>query len=158
MQEIRFHGRGGQGTVLASIALAKAFFQAGFWVQTFSRLWLGKKGSPCRGLSPSRFLQDIRPQQCIRTGPCHRAGFAAPSARRRDERPEKGGMDPPQFTRPARRPGTLRRLQAGLRRCFADRAGAWFGSEDSAYHEYIDDGRLCSVVRHASTRGGWRRR
>ena len=26
MHEIRFHGRGGQGTVVASILLAKAFF------------------------------------------------------------------------------------------------------------------------------------
>jgi len=33
MQEIRFHGRGGQGTVVASILLAEAFFSAGFQVQ-----------------------------------------------------------------------------------------------------------------------------
>ena len=35
MQEIRFHGRGGQGTVVASILMAKAFFKAGYYVQTF---------------------------------------------------------------------------------------------------------------------------
>ncbi len=33
MLEIRFHGRGGQGTVVASILLAKAFFRAGYQVQ-----------------------------------------------------------------------------------------------------------------------------
>jgi pyruvate ferredoxin oxidoreductase gamma subunit len=32
MQEIRFHGRGGQGTVVAAILLSKAFFEAGFYV------------------------------------------------------------------------------------------------------------------------------
>jgi 2-oxoacid:acceptor oxidoreductase gamma subunit (pyruvate/2-ketoisovalerate family) len=46
MQEIRFHGRGGQGTVLASIALAKAFFKAGFWVQTFPVFGSERRGAP----------------------------------------------------------------------------------------------------------------
>lgn len=46
MQEIRFHGRGGQGTVLASIALAKAFFQAGMWVQTFPVFGSERRGAP----------------------------------------------------------------------------------------------------------------
>jgi len=46
MQEIRFHGRGGQGTVLASIALAKAFFTAGYWVQTFPVFGSERRGAP----------------------------------------------------------------------------------------------------------------
>lgn len=46
MQEIRFHGRGGQGTVLASIALAKAFFRAGYWVQTFPVFGSERRGAP----------------------------------------------------------------------------------------------------------------
>lgn len=46
MQEIRFHGRGGQGTVLASIALAKAYFAAGFWVQTFPVFGSERRGAP----------------------------------------------------------------------------------------------------------------
>jgi pyruvate ferredoxin oxidoreductase gamma subunit/2-oxoisovalerate ferredoxin oxidoreductase gamma subunit len=46
MQEIRFHGRGGQGTVLASIALAKAFFSAGYWVQTFPVFGSERRGAP----------------------------------------------------------------------------------------------------------------
>jgi len=46
MQEIRFHGRGGQGTVLASIALAKAFFAAGFEVQTFPLFGSERRGAP----------------------------------------------------------------------------------------------------------------
>ena len=46
MQEIRFHGRGGQGTVVASILLAKAFFRAGYWVQTFPVFGVERRGAP----------------------------------------------------------------------------------------------------------------
>jgi pyruvate ferredoxin oxidoreductase gamma subunit/2-oxoisovalerate ferredoxin oxidoreductase gamma subunit len=46
MQEIRFHGRGGQGTVLAAVALAKAFFAAGFEVQTFPVFGSERRGAP----------------------------------------------------------------------------------------------------------------
>lgn len=46
MQEIRFHGRGGQGTVLASIALAKAYFSAGYFIQTFPVFGSERRGAP----------------------------------------------------------------------------------------------------------------
>ncbi len=46
MEEIRFHGRGGQGTVVASIVLAKAFFKAGFYVQTFPVFGVERRGAP----------------------------------------------------------------------------------------------------------------
>jgi len=46
MEEFRFHGRGGQGTVLASITLAKAFFEAGYWVQTFPVFGSERRGAP----------------------------------------------------------------------------------------------------------------
>lgn len=46
MQEIRFHGRGGQGTVLASVILAKAFFRAGYYVQTFPVFGVERRGAP----------------------------------------------------------------------------------------------------------------
>jgi len=46
MYEIRFHGRGGQGTVVASILLAKAFFKAGFYVQTFPVFGVERRGAP----------------------------------------------------------------------------------------------------------------
>lgn len=46
MQEIRFHGRGGQGTVVASILLAKAFFDAGYYVQTFPVFGVERRGAP----------------------------------------------------------------------------------------------------------------
>ncbi len=46
MQEIRFHGRGGQGTVVASVILAKAFFAAGFYVQTFPVFGVERRGAP----------------------------------------------------------------------------------------------------------------
>ncbi|RLB80358.1 MAG: pyruvate ferredoxin oxidoreductase [Deltaproteobacteria bacterium] len=46
MLEIRFHGRGGQGTVVASIMLAKAFFKAGYYVQTFPVFGMERRGAP----------------------------------------------------------------------------------------------------------------
>jgi pyruvate ferredoxin oxidoreductase gamma subunit/2-oxoisovalerate ferredoxin oxidoreductase gamma subunit len=46
MEEIRFHGRGGQGTVLASISLAKAFFDSGYHVQTFPLFGVERRGAP----------------------------------------------------------------------------------------------------------------
>jgi pyruvate ferredoxin oxidoreductase gamma subunit/2-oxoisovalerate ferredoxin oxidoreductase gamma subunit len=46
MQEIRFHGRGGQGTVVASVILAKAFFRAGWYVQTFPLFGVERRGAP----------------------------------------------------------------------------------------------------------------
>ena len=46
MQEIRFHGRGGQGTVVAGILLAKALFRAGFYVQTFPVFGVERRGAP----------------------------------------------------------------------------------------------------------------
>jgi 2-oxoacid:acceptor oxidoreductase gamma subunit (pyruvate/2-ketoisovalerate family) len=46
MQEIRFHGRGGQGTVVASILLAKAFFRDGYYVQTFPVFGVERRGAP----------------------------------------------------------------------------------------------------------------
>jgi 2-oxoacid:acceptor oxidoreductase gamma subunit (pyruvate/2-ketoisovalerate family) len=46
MIEIRFHGRGGQGTVVASVILAKAFFSAGYYVQTFPLFGVERRGAP----------------------------------------------------------------------------------------------------------------
>lgn len=44
--EIRFHGRGGQGTVVAAVVLAKALFSAGFEVQTFPVFGVERRGAP----------------------------------------------------------------------------------------------------------------
>ena len=44
--EVRFHGRGGQGTVIASILMAKAFFQAGYFVQSFPFFGVERRGAP----------------------------------------------------------------------------------------------------------------
>ncbi|MBN1830229.1 MAG: 2-oxoacid:acceptor oxidoreductase family protein [Deltaproteobacteria bacterium] len=46
MMEIRFHGRGGQGTVVGTILLAKAFFEAGKHVQTFPLFGVERRGAP----------------------------------------------------------------------------------------------------------------
>jgi len=46
MIEIRFHGRGGQGTVVASVILAKALFANDYNVQTFPSFGVERRGAP----------------------------------------------------------------------------------------------------------------
>ncbi len=46
MIEIRFHGRGGQGTVVASKALALAVANEGKYVQTFPEYGVERRGAP----------------------------------------------------------------------------------------------------------------
>ncbi len=46
MIEIRFHGRGGQGTVVASEILAAAFFLEGRQVQAFPTFGVERRGAP----------------------------------------------------------------------------------------------------------------
>jgi 2-oxoacid:acceptor oxidoreductase gamma subunit (pyruvate/2-ketoisovalerate family) len=46
MTEIRFHGRGGQGAVIASEILASALFKEGKYVQTFPEFGVERRGAP----------------------------------------------------------------------------------------------------------------
>ena len=46
MREIRFHGRGGQGAVVASKILAVAMFAEGQYVQTFPAFGVERRGAP----------------------------------------------------------------------------------------------------------------
>ncbi len=46
MIEIRFHGRGGQGTVVASKILADAIASEGNWVQAYPEFGVERRGSP----------------------------------------------------------------------------------------------------------------
>lgn len=46
MQEIRFHGRGGQGAVIGSEVLAHAFFFEGRYVQSFPAFGVERRGAP----------------------------------------------------------------------------------------------------------------
>ncbi|HIC95993.1 TPA: pyruvate ferredoxin oxidoreductase [Candidatus Bipolaricaulota bacterium] len=46
MTEIRFHGRGGQGTVVASQILAAALFKEGKFVQAFPAFGVERRGAP----------------------------------------------------------------------------------------------------------------
>lgn len=46
MIEIRFHGRGGQGAVIASEILASALFKEGKYVQTFPEFGVERRGAP----------------------------------------------------------------------------------------------------------------
>ena len=62
MLEIRFHGRGGQGAVVASILLAKAFFRAGYYVQSFPHFGVERRGAPVEA-----YLRVDREEILIRT-------------------------------------------------------------------------------------------
>lgn len=46
MIEVRFHGRGGQGTVIASEILAAALFSEGKFVQAFPAFGIERRGAP----------------------------------------------------------------------------------------------------------------
>lgn len=46
MIEVRFHGRGGQGVVIASEVLAKAAFKSGFEVSSFPFFGVERRGAP----------------------------------------------------------------------------------------------------------------
>ncbi|MBW2544737.1 MAG: 2-oxoacid:acceptor oxidoreductase family protein [Deltaproteobacteria bacterium] len=46
MIEIRFHGRGGQGAVIGSEVLARAFFNEGKYVQSFPAFGVERRGAP----------------------------------------------------------------------------------------------------------------
>jgi len=46
MIEVRFHGRGGQGAVVASKVLAVACFHEGFYVQSFPAFGVERRGAP----------------------------------------------------------------------------------------------------------------
>ena len=46
MRELRIHGRGGQGAVVASKFLAVALFHEGKWVQSFPAFGVERRGAP----------------------------------------------------------------------------------------------------------------
>ncbi len=46
MRELRIHGRGGQGAVVASKILAEALFREGMWVQSFPAFGVERRGAP----------------------------------------------------------------------------------------------------------------
>ena len=46
MREIRIHGRGGQGAVVASKFLAVALFREESWVQSFPAFGVERRGAP----------------------------------------------------------------------------------------------------------------
>lgn len=46
MRQLRIHGRGGQGAVIASKLLASAFFREGLEVQSFPKFGVERRGAP----------------------------------------------------------------------------------------------------------------
>lgn len=70
MVEIRFHGRGGQGAVIASKILAIAFFSEGKYVQSFPLFGVERRGAPVAAFtrvdsSPIRLKCNIYAPDCI---------------------------------------------------------------------------------------------
>ncbi len=57
MYEIRFHGRGGQGSVVASKILAKAFFMEGKYVSAFPYYGVERRGAPVTAFT----RMDVKP-------------------------------------------------------------------------------------------------
>jgi len=59
MIEIRFHGRGGQGAVIASKVLACAVFKEGQFVQSFPKFGVERRGAPVEAflrIDPDRIM------------------------------------------------------------------------------------------------------
>jgi 2-oxoacid:acceptor oxidoreductase gamma subunit (pyruvate/2-ketoisovalerate family) len=56
MIEVRIHGRGGQGAVIAGKILACALFREGQWVQSFPAFGVERRGAPVAAFT--RFDQD----------------------------------------------------------------------------------------------------
>jgi len=56
MIEVRFHGRGGQGAVIAGKILACALFKEGKWVQSFPAFGVERRGAPVAAFT--RFAED----------------------------------------------------------------------------------------------------
>ncbi len=70
MVEIRFHGRGGQGAVIASKILAMAFFSEGKYVQSFPLFGVERRGAPVAAFTriddhPVRMKCNIYTPDCI---------------------------------------------------------------------------------------------
>jgi 2-oxoacid:acceptor oxidoreductase gamma subunit (pyruvate/2-ketoisovalerate family) len=70
MIEIRFHGRGGQGAVIASKILAIAFFSEGKYVQSFPLFGVERRGAPVAAFTrvdsaPLRLKCNIYTPDCI---------------------------------------------------------------------------------------------
>lgn len=70
MVEIRFHGRGGQGAVIASKILAMAFFAEGKYVQSFPLFGVERRGAPVAAFTriddqPVRMKCNIYTPDCI---------------------------------------------------------------------------------------------
>ena len=62
MIEIRTHGRGGQGSVIASEILADAFFRDGKFVQAFPAFGVERRGAPVMAftrVSESEIVQEL---------------------------------------------------------------------------------------------------
>ena len=70
MIEIRFHGRGGQGAVIASGILAEAAFREGNSVQSFPYFGVERRGAPVRAFTridkkPIRIRHHIYKPDCL---------------------------------------------------------------------------------------------
>ena len=58
MYEVRFHGRGGQGAVMASKILAKALAEEGKFVKAIPAFGFERRGAPATAWRPGGGLGD----------------------------------------------------------------------------------------------------
>ena len=118
MLEIRFHGRGGQGTVVATILMSKAFFRAGYQVQSFPFFGVERRGAPVEAYLRLDKAKDSSADECLHARPCRRPGPDAPCEHRchagneawRDD-PHQQPRAPSECSRPSRVPPRLRGCQ-----------------------------------------------
>ena len=144
MLEIRFHGRGGQGTVVATILLAKAFFRAGYQVQSFPFFGVERRGAPVEAyvrLNKDKILLRTNvyyPDHVVVQDQTLLHGVNVT----RGLKPGRVGAH--QQLRCPHRAKTVHRLSPGLCRCKPDRLKKPTGDADPSYRQYSHDGGFCT--------------
>ena len=93
MLEIRFHGRGGQGAVVASIVLASAFFKEGKFVQAFPSFGAERRGAPVVAFTRVERPGDPGEIWHLQAGLSDHPGFEPDPPKGYHVRPERGSLD-----------------------------------------------------------------
>jgi Pyruvate/2-oxoacid:ferredoxin oxidoreductase gamma subunit len=143
MLEIRFHGRGGQGTVVATILLAKAFFRAGYQVQSFPFFGVERRGAPVEA-----YVRLDKEKILLRTNVNYPDHVVVQDQTLLHSISVTRGLKPGGWV--LINGSAVRRLPAGLCRCKPDRLKKPTGYEDPSYRQHSHDGGLCAYDGYAS--------
>ena len=150
MYEIRFHGRGGQGAVVASIVLASAFFKEGKFVQAFPSFGAERRGAPVVAFTRVSD-QEIRERFGIYEPDC--LIILDSSLTRREGhcvRPERGPLDHYQQRQETRGLSFSGPLSGGNTGCQLHRTEARPGKFVRAHCQYDDPGCVLEGHRRRS--------